>query len=65
MLFKSDTIPQKYPGLHGKSKAGTLAVKLAREAFFREEVLAQLVHIQWLQTAPGLTTYRSLNVLCS
>ena len=55
VLFKSDTILQKYPGLHGKSKAGTLAVKLAREAFFCRRGVST-VHSQWLQTAPSLTT---------
>ena len=48
---------RKYPSLRGKSKAGALAVKLAREAFFGEEVLAQCS--QWPQAAPSLTlTYQ-------
>ena len=32
---------QQYPKLRGEGKAGTLAVKLAREAFFGDDVLVQ------------------------
>ena len=53
LLFKPDTTLRKYPSLRGRSKAGALAVKLAREAFFGEEVLAQCT-VSGLRQLPAL-----------
>ena len=44
---------RKYPSLHANSKAGALAVKLAREALFGEEVLAQCT-VSGLRQLPTL-----------
>ncbi len=41
MLFKPETALQKYASLRVKAKAGSLASKLAREAFFGEDVMAR------------------------
>lgn len=40
-LLPSQDVIRKYPKLRGESKAGKLAVKLAREAFFGDNVLVQ------------------------
>ena len=40
-LIPVSTVLLKYPKLKGESKAGTLAVKLAREALFGDAVLAK------------------------
>ena len=53
LLFKPDTTLRKYPSLRVKSKAGALAVKLAREAFFGEDVLAQCT-VSGLRQLPAL-----------
>ena len=41
LLSKPDDIILKYPKLRGESKAGSLAVKLAKEAIFGEEVMVK------------------------
>ena len=42
VLIPVDIVLAKYPGLvHKEGKAGELACKLAREAFFGEEVMVQ------------------------
>ena len=40
-LKPASVIIRQYPKLRGDSKAGTLAVKLARQAIFGDDVLAQ------------------------
>ena len=40
-LLQATTVFRKYPGLICESKIGTLATKLAKEAFFGEDVLIQ------------------------
>ena len=52
-LLEATTIIRKYPGLVYESKIGTLVTKLAKEAFFGDDVLIQCtVSDEW--DYPGL-----------
>ena len=53
LLFDPNTTLRKYPSLRGKSKAAALAVKLACEALFGVEVLAQCT-VSGLRQLPAL-----------
>ena len=52
-LLQATTIIRKYPGLVYESKIGTLATKLAKEAFFGDDVLIQCM-LSGEQDYPGL-----------
>jgi hypothetical protein len=52
-LLQATTVFRKYPGLIYESKVGTLATKLAKEAFFGDDVLVQCT-IAGERDYPGL-----------
>ena len=54
-LHDVDDVIEKYPKLKGESKAGTLAVKLAKEALFGDAVLKQCTPAG-SRELPGLPT---------
>ena len=48
-----DDVIRKYPKLKGESKAGKLAVKLAKEAYFGDKILVQCT-VSGCQDLPAL-----------